>query len=124
VNLCGTGFQTNQFEKKRQRAGRVTSQRKGVRRACLCGRMVRVLDQVCKCGLPVVRKPFMGVGSEVCAAIQNERRGLGIELKPSYYQQAVINAAKVATEGLDGVLNETFQFDEAEEIAADAGGWE
>lgn len=58
-----------------------------------------------------VLTPFMGVGSEVCAAIQNNRRGLGIELKPSYYQQAVVNAAKVAVEGLDGVLNESFDFE-------------
>lgn len=35
--------------------------------------------------------PFMGVGSEVYAAVANGRRGLGIELKPSYYRQALAN---------------------------------
>lgn len=38
-----------------------------------------------------VLTPFMGVGSEVYGAVANGRRGLGIELKPSYYRQAVAN---------------------------------
>ena len=38
-----------------------------------------------------VLTPFMGVGSEVYGAILNERRGVGIELKESYYQQACLN---------------------------------
>lgn len=38
-----------------------------------------------------VLTPFMGVGSEVYGAVQNGRRGIGIELKPSYYRQAVRN---------------------------------
>jgi hypothetical protein len=38
----------------------------------------------------------MGVGSEVYGAIVNGRRGLGIELKPSYYRQAVKNCAAAA----------------------------
>lgn len=37
--------------------------------------------------------PFMGVGSEVFSAVQNGRRGVGVELKPSYYRQAVKNMA-------------------------------
>ena len=41
----------------------------------------------------VVLTPFMGVGSEVYGAIINGRKGLGIELKPSYYRQAVKNCA-------------------------------
>jgi DNA modification methylase len=36
-----------------------------------------------------VLSPFMGVGSEVCGAIMNGRRGVGIELKESYYRQAL-----------------------------------
>lgn len=40
-----------------------------------------------------VLTPFMGVGSEVYSAVMNGRRGLGIELKPSYYRQAVKNVA-------------------------------
>lgn len=35
--------------------------------------------------------PFMGVGSEVYAAVRASRFGLGVELKPSYYRQAVRN---------------------------------
>lgn len=40
-----------------------------------------------------VLTPFMGVGSEVYGAVANGRRGVGIELKPSYYAQAVKNCA-------------------------------
>jgi DNA modification methylase len=35
--------------------------------------------------------PFMGVGSEVYAALVAKRRAIGIELKPSYYRQALAN---------------------------------
>ena len=35
--------------------------------------------------------PFMGIGSEVYAAVINGRKGIGIELKPSYFRQAVKN---------------------------------
>lgn len=47
-----------------------------------------------------VLTPFMGVGSEVVGALMNGRRGVGIELKPSYYRQAAKNvaAAKVPQE--------------------------
>ena len=38
-----------------------------------------------------VLTPFMGVGSEVFSAVVNHRRGIGIELKTSYYRQAVKN---------------------------------
>lgn len=41
----------------------------------------------------VVLTPFMGVGSEVYSAVRASRRGLGIELKPSYFRQAVKNVA-------------------------------
>jgi DNA modification methylase len=39
----------------------------------------------------VVLTPFMGVGSEIYGAVKSGRRGIGIELKPSYYRQAVRN---------------------------------
>lgn len=39
----------------------------------------------------VVLTPFAGVGSEVYGAVLNGRRAIGIELKPSYYRQAVKN---------------------------------
>jgi DNA modification methylase len=35
--------------------------------------------------------PFMGVGSEVYGAVINDRRGVGAELKKSYYNQAKKN---------------------------------
>jgi DNA modification methylase len=41
----------------------------------------------------VVLTPFMGVGSEVYGAVKLGRRGIGVELKPSYYRQAVKNLA-------------------------------
>jgi DNA modification methylase len=38
-----------------------------------------------------VLTPFLGIGSEVFAAVEMGRKGLGIELKPSYFTQAVKN---------------------------------
>lgn len=38
-----------------------------------------------------VLTPFMGVGSEVYAALCAGRKGIGAELKPSYYRQALKN---------------------------------
>jgi DNA modification methylase len=45
-----------------------------------------------------VLTPFMGVGSEVYASVMQGRRGIGVELKPSYYRQAVRNV-QAAAEG-------------------------
>lgn len=42
-----------------------------------------------------VLTPFMGVGSEVFQSVRAGRRGIGIELKPSYYRQALKNLAMV-----------------------------
>lgn len=42
-----------------------------------------------------VLTPFMGVGSEVYVAVQNGRRGIGAELKPTYYKQAIKNLDSV-----------------------------
>lgn len=39
--------------------------------------------------------PFMGVGSEVYCAVQLGRKGVGIELKPTYFKQSVKNLASV-----------------------------
>lgn len=38
-----------------------------------------------------VLTPFLGIGSEVFAAVEMGRKGIGIELKPSYFAQAVKN---------------------------------
>lgn len=42
--------------------------------------------------------PFMGVGSEVYEAVRQGRYGIGAELKPSYFAQAVKNMAAVDTD--------------------------
>lgn len=39
----------------------------------------------------IVCTPFMGVGSEVYGAIINNRKAIGIELKPTYYKQSIQN---------------------------------
>jgi DNA modification methylase len=44
----------------------------------------------------VVFTPFMGVGSEVYGAVLNGRKGVGVELKSSYYRQAVRNLSSIA----------------------------
>ena len=46
----------------------------------------------------VVFTPFMGVGSEVYEAVRLGRVGVGVELKPSYYVQAVRNMEAVDDE--------------------------
>lgn len=43
----------------------------------------------------IVFTPFAGIGSEVYQALKMGRRGLGIELKESYYNQAVANCKGV-----------------------------
>ena len=50
----------------------------------------------------VVMTPFMGVGSEVYGAVFNGRRGIGVELKSSYFKQAVKNVARAQDDGLRG----------------------
>ena len=39
--------------------------------------------------------PFLGIGSEVWGAVTMGRKGIGIELKPSYFAQAKRNLAAV-----------------------------
>jgi DNA modification methylase len=64
--------------------------------------------------------PFMGVGSEVYGAVLNGRRGIGIELKASYYRQAV-NNLEAASEGVrDEVAPQTKMFAEPSESMDDA----
>lgn len=43
----------------------------------------------------IVLSPFAGIGSEVYVAVEMGRRGIGIELKESYYRQACANMATV-----------------------------
>ena len=44
----------------------------------------------------IVLTPFMGVGSEVYGAVRKGRKGIGIELKDSYFKQAVLNIEEAA----------------------------
>lgn len=46
-----------------------------------------------------VLSPFAGVGSEVCGAVVGGRRGIGIELKASYYRQALCNIEHTLAHG-------------------------
>ena len=60
---------------------------------------------ICPLQLPVIERciklysnegdtvftPFMGIGSEVYQAVKMGRKGIGIELKPEYFNQAVLN---------------------------------
>lgn len=52
----------------------------------------------------VVLTPFMGVGSECYGAVINGRKALGIELKESYYNQAVRNLAEAKLEGTEDAM--------------------
>jgi hypothetical protein len=62
-----------------------------------------------------VLTPFLGVGSEVYGAVMNGRKGLGIELKPSYYRQAVTNLASCKAGGCE-IKDDTVELF-AEEVA-------
>lgn len=55
----------------------------------------------------VVFTPFMGVGSEVYMAVIMNRRGMGVELKPSYFKQAIRNLqeAKRKPEGPNSLFD-------------------
>lgn len=55
----------------------------------------------------IVLTPFMGVGSEIYSAVRLGRRGIGIELKPSYFRQAVKNMELVDRE----IVHEPSLFD-------------
>lgn len=44
----------------------------------------------------IVFTPFMGVGSEIYGALINGRKGIGVELKASYYRQAERNLESVS----------------------------
>lgn len=50
--------------------------------------------------------PFAGIGSEVYQAIMMKRNGIGIELKKSYYDQAVVNCRQA-----ESAMNQPTLFD-------------
>ena len=57
----------------------------------------------------IVLTPFMGVGSEVYAALCLGRKGIGVELKPSYYKQAEKNI-QIAYENKGDDSQQSFEF--------------
>ncbi len=54
----------------------------------------RLLDLYSRPG-EVVLTPFLGIGTEVVCAVEKGRRGVGFELKASYYRQAVEHVRRV-----------------------------
>lgn len=49
----------------------------------------------------IVLSPFMGIGSEGYVSLEMGRRFVGVELKGSYFQQAVANLAAATAKNLD-----------------------
>ncbi len=49
--------------------------------------------------------PFMGVGSETYGAVINSRLAIGVELKETYFRQAVRNMAKAKDNAYEQELN-------------------
>jgi hypothetical protein len=65
-----------------------------------------------------VLTPFMGVGSEVYMPVTMGRRGIGFELKASYFRQAAKNMEAAATNSLLKKDTAELDFDETEEAVA------
>lgn len=57
----------------------------------------------------IVLSPFAGIGSEIYGAVMNGRRGVGVELKASYYKQAIQNLAIAALGKRDGIEEDLFE---------------
>lgn len=55
-----------------------------------------------------VLTPFMGVGSEVYSPVYLGRRGIGVELKKSYYKQAAKNIAKAKQDFIEDGSGDLF----------------
>jgi DNA modification methylase len=73
----------------------------------VCPLMLDVIDRCLIMGSnegDTVLTPFMGVGSEVYSAVRMGRKGIGIELKPTYFRQAVKNIERGLRELKEGVL--------------------
>ncbi|NTF54889.1 site-specific DNA-methyltransferase [Agrobacterium rhizogenes] len=52
-----------------------------------------------------VLTPFLGIGSEVYSAVKLGRKGLGFELKPSYFRQAAKNIAELDQAKTDNLFS-------------------
>jgi len=58
-----------------------------------------------------VLTPFMGVGSETYGAALNGRKAIGIELKPTYYRQAVKNMSEIKRIECDDLIEKIIEKD-------------
>lgn len=61
-----------------------------------------------------VLTPFMGVGSEVYGAVLNDRRAVGIELKPTYYRQALRNLEAAVAGRLKEAKQQTLSLEDVD----------
>ena len=52
-----------------------------------------------------VLTPFLGIGSEVYSAVKMGRKGIGFELKPSYFRQAVKNISELYAARTDNLFS-------------------
>jgi len=59
--------------------------------------------------METVFTPFMGVGSEVYGAVCAGRKGIGVELKPSYYRQAQKNVHEAYIGRRENEQNDLFE---------------
>lgn len=66
-----------------------------------------------------VLTPFMGVGSEVYSAVRLGRRAIGVELKASYFKQAVRNV-EAAEHGIEQEQSALFSSDDDPAVGEDA----
>jgi DNA modification methylase len=53
----------------------------------------------------IVFSPFAGIGSELYVALETGRKAIGIELKPSYFKQAIANLKTVSATKQRGFLD-------------------
>ena len=58
----------------------------------------------------VVFTPFMGCGTEVYSAVSMNRKGIGVELKDSYYKQALMNLKNVKKRFTNNKVEQTTLF--------------
>lgn len=58
----------------------------------------------------VVLTPFMGVGSEVYSPVSMGRKAIGIELKDSYYKQAILNLQEAEKRFNESIKQQTIDF--------------
>lgn len=109
------------------RRGRLLGGKKAVREAMetdeerhVCPLQLDVIDRCLNLWSnegDTVLSPFMGIGSEVYAAVRSGRKGIGMELKATYYRQA-LKAIRFAAEQRERVENGLLA-ERADDVEAD-----